>query len=241
MNKYNNKTLQRYFSIFRKITPEFVSNFVRVWVTALVTPIRFSLKSGHFRSSLTKKAVNAKGEPIPWYTYSCNNFLLNRYFMDKKILEFGGGQSSIWWGKNSKSVVTFEGDKNWFNTIKKQMPSNVDLQLVSLETPEACLADIESYLQDKGVAKYDVIVIDGLYREVMPKVALKYMEERGCIIFDNTDDDGYDSYSNFSVTNLQRVDFYGLSPGVSLVGCTSIYFSNDCFLFSNKIHVASVD
>ena len=93
-------------SRLKKILPDTIFNFFfRRILTALITPVLFSYKSGHFLSSIQSKAVDKKNNPIPWYTYSCIDFLQTFNYENKKILEFGSGQSSIWWSKLSKKFI----------------------------------------------------------------------------------------------------------------------------------------
>ena len=56
------------------------------------------------------RAVDKKGDPIPWYTYPAIDFLLLRDYRDKNILEFGSGQSTLWWAARAKFVLSLEED-----------------------------------------------------------------------------------------------------------------------------------
>ena len=86
-------------------------------------------------------------------------------------------------------------------------------------------------LSAKQSSKYDVIVIDGLYRFEMIQVALSYMAKDGIIICDNAE--GYDFYEGFKDTGMSRVDFFGNAPGVVLPHSTSIYFNPYSFAFKS--------
>lgn len=52
------------------------------------------------------------------------------------------------------------------------MPGNVDLCYVPMETKEINVFDVTRILSTKQYSKYDVIVIDGLYRYEMIPIAL---------------------------------------------------------------------
>ncbi|MGC1360796.1 MAG: hypothetical protein WA826_06450, partial [Silvibacterium sp.] len=67
---------------------------------------------------MKRAAVSKNGEPIPWYTYPIIDFLSDRDFKNKNILEFGGGQSTLWWAKRARRVVTFEGKREWHDRIR---------------------------------------------------------------------------------------------------------------------------
>jgi len=230
--------LQKIFSPIKKILPTPISNAVRSTLTAFLTPIFFSTRSGHFKSSFKMKAVGRNGQPIPWYTYPCINFLSHQSFSGRTILEFGGGQSTHWWSKTAEQVVSFEGDKKWYEQIKKNISDNVRLYLVSNENSSDCIHDVNAILGSIAPKTFDIIIIDGLFRKEAVQIALKHMTKDGAIIFDNAD--SYEFLESFSQSDLKRVDFYGYAPGVVLPHCTSIFFGSDCFLFSNSNPIAVI-
>jgi hypothetical protein len=221
--------IQKAFKPFKDHFPSWVWNPVRSLLTAILTPLSFSFRSGHFRSSFRRVAVSAKGEPIPWYTYPCLDFLRYRSYEGKKVLEFGGGQSTLWWAKRAKHVVVFEGDKDWYEKIKINLPGNVDLYLVSMESPDKCVKEVNKILTDEHYGEFDVIIIDGLFRFQMIDISKKVMANSGAIICD--DADGYGFYDGFKDSSLNRVDFFGYGPCVVLPHCTSIFFGDRSFLF----------
>src|ERR1700730_8324305 len=102
--------IQRAFAPFKAVFPRFVWTRIRAISTALITPFVFSRSSGHFKSSLKEKAVDRHGHPLPWYTYSCIELLRHRDFAGRRILEFGSGQSTLWWASRADRVVSIEGD-----------------------------------------------------------------------------------------------------------------------------------
>ena len=101
------------FAPVKRLFPQWLSNPIRNVVTAVLTPIRYSYRTGHFRSSLKMAAVTRHGDPLPWYTYPAIDFLKDRNYAGKTVLEFGGGQSTLWWATHAASVVTFEASAKW--------------------------------------------------------------------------------------------------------------------------------
>jgi len=178
------------------------------------------------------KAVSKNGAPIPWYTYPSIEFLEFRDYKNKKVLEFGGGQSSLWWANKAEQVVTFEGDQAWYDEINNTMPANVDLQYISMESIETNICQVRDYLASQTIKKFDVIVIDGLYRRSMIAIALEYLSNDGILICDNAE--GYGFYEELKESDLMRVDFYGNAPGVVFPHCTSIYFNSGSFVFNSQ-------
>lgn len=108
------------------------------------------------------------------------------------------------------------------------MPSNVELYLVDMESPLACVQEVESIL--KKYTEFDVIIIDGLYRYELIKIAQAKLSSQGVIICDNSE--GYGFYDGFKGSGMNRVDFFGNAPGVVLPHCTSLLFREQCFLLS---------
>lgn len=174
-------------------------------------------------------AVSKDGSPLPWYTYPSIDFLKTRSYAGKLILEFGGGQSTLWWAARARHVVTLEGDKQWFDKISGKMPANVELCHVSMESEAANIAHVEEALNGRNYPQYDVIVIDGLYRSAMISIAISRLAADGIIVCDNAE--GYGFYEGFKDSGLLRVDFFGNAPGVVLPHSTSIYFRPSSFVF----------
>ena len=176
-------------------------------------------------NSLVKRApVNAIDEPLPWYTYPAIDFLEPRVKSHWNVFEWGCGNSSLWWSKRVHSVCSVEHDKDWFQVIYKQRQRNGRLSLV---TDERDYVDaISSHSQESGHL-FDVIVIDGEWRNACARRAPDYLSNDGIIVFDNTDRVMFEDGSNF-LTNagFMRIDFTGLIPSYLYRNCTSVFFKN---------------
>lgn len=222
--------IQKAFAPLKKFLPSWIWNPIRSVGTALIGPILFAYRTGYWLSAFKRAAVSRNNEPLPWYTYPSIDFLKYRSYEDKVVLEFGGGQSTLWWAHRAKKIVTLEGDKEWYEKIKGKMPDNVDLSYVSMESKEANICQVKEVLNNKDFDKYDVIIIDGLYRFEMIDIAINHLKEDGIIICDNAE--GYGFYEGFKERGMNRVDFFGNAPGVVLPHATSIYFTATSFVFS---------
>lgn len=210
--------------------PKKIYGPIRSIFTALLTPVLFSVNSGHFISSLKNKAVSRRGLPIPWYTYPAIDLLGCREFRDKTILEFGGGQSTLYWSKRAKKVYTIESDFMWFSSLKDGLSNNVKLIYIE-RSSEDYFKKLREAIPEN--IKFDVIAIDGDDRCKLLELAREFLGDNGVIICD--DAESYDFY-NVSKDWVEwcRVDFFGYSPGVVLPHCTSIFFKNDAFIFNVK-------
>ncbi|CAN1210581.1 hypothetical protein TUMEXPCC7403_10320 [Tumidithrix helvetica PCC 7403] len=96
--------IQTVFQVFKKYLPTPVSNAIRSFFTATLTPILFSYRTGHFRSSWKISAVSRIGEALPWYTYPCIDLLKHRDFSGKTVLEFGG-DNLHYGGRNARNLL----------------------------------------------------------------------------------------------------------------------------------------
>lgn len=229
------RAIHTVFARVRSIFPKRLSGLLRGAVRAFLGPWKFARQTGFLSSCFKMAAVSKDGEPIPWYTYPSIYFLKYRPYHGKVVLEFGGGQSTLFWAKRAKYVVTFEGDPEWYDRIKNTMPHNVDLQLVSVKDRETNVREVRQALASKQFAQYDVIVIDGLHREGMVDIAQNFLAADGIIICDNSD--GYEIAARFKERGLDRVDFYGNAPGVAFPHCTSIFFKRSSFVFDPAIPI----
>ncbi len=182
--------------------------------------------------------VSRSGDPLPWCTYPCIDFLKYRSYEDKTVLEFGAGQSTLWWAQRAKRVVAFEGDDLWLQKLKDRVPSNVELHLVSNNDPLSCVEAINRILSFQSASRFDVAVIDGLWRDQMIDIAVRILKNTGIIICDDAESFGF--YDGFKGRDFYRVDFFGNAPGVVLPHCTSIFFRSGSFVFDPKYRIPVV-
>ncbi len=122
--------LQSRFAVLKRLLPRAIWQPLRSLGTGVITPVRFSLRTGHWKSSMAMSARAANGRPVPWYTYPAIDFLAQRDFQDRNVLEIGGGQSTLWWSARARSVLTIEENQEWCIRLKSQSAKNVSLHYV---------------------------------------------------------------------------------------------------------------
>jgi hypothetical protein len=231
--------IQRCFAPIKRVLPKAAWQPLRAFATAAITPIRFSRRSGHWKSSIATLAVDAYGAPIPWYTYPAIDFLTQRTFEGKHILEFGGGRSTLWWSVRAESVLTVEEDLNWYNRLRTQVGSNVRLHHIPVDHVTRTVEPIRRVLDTNDVHAFDIIIIDGHLRRELAALSFSYLAQGGALILD--DAEGYGFYEEIKRQDCQRVDFFGFAPGVSLRRCTSVVFVGDCFLLKPDIPIPVIE
>ena len=137
------------------------------------------------KSYLIKKITNRIPE-YPWLPYSATNFLINYFdkFNDKDILEFGAGCSTVFFSKTLSKVYSKEDNYDWYNFLKNKIIKK-DIKNTYLEFCE----NKDNYLLiDKDwPSHYDLILIDGSWRDECLKIALEKIKDNTLIILDNSD------------------------------------------------------
>lgn len=118
------------------------------------------------------------------------NLFLNYLKPDMKVLEYGSGFSTLEIAKRVKSVVSIEHNEKWYNELKQEIPSNVQLHYVPAnaepkpEYTDGTYDDFKDYA-DMPLSflpsKFDVIYIDGRARVACAKNALKLLKKGGVI------------------------------------------------------------
>ena len=226
----------KFKNFLKKFLPKGVYRLIHIFFLIIAKYYRFIVITGFLKSAWSGKAINKNGESLPWYTYSAIGFLSTRDFKGRKVLEFGAGQSTLWWSNRAEMVLSIEGDKVWFDYLNKYLNKNVSIHHLNVER-NIFIEKISEIINSEKINKFDVIVIDGLYREELIDWSQNYLTDTGLIICDNSE--GYEIYSRTKEKLLRRVDFFGSAPGVLLEQNTSIFFGNDCFLFDPKNKIQS--
>ena len=206
-------------NILRRLTPRKV-------ITAIRFLHVFNRKHGH-GNSRQGLCLNGEGEPIPWITYPCLEFISELDFSDSVVFEFGSGSSTLWWSKRSKYVYSVEREAYWYEKIKAELPSNAHLTLCKNETlyPKTIL---------EGDRKYDVVIIDGAVRFPCAEAMISTLHSSSLVILDNSE-----WYPNLSLLLRDRgffqIDFCGFAPINAFPSCTSIFFRDATRISRRKV------
>ncbi|MFV9484344.1 hypothetical protein ACNI3T_10910 [Christiangramia sp. ASW11-125] len=183
-------------------------------------------ETGWNHSVKQTSSVDKFGEAIPWFTYPCFRFLNTRLKKDLKIFEFGSGNSTLWFSKNSQKVFSVEHDKEWFEKLKIDLSNrgNVDYVHRTLTNGDYKneILEYENF--------FDIIIIDGRDRVNCIFNSLGALKKSGVIILDNSDRDRYlEAISFLEEKGFRSIDFWGIGPMNHEEWCTSIFYrSGNC-------------
>lgn len=180
---------------------------------------------GWFESFNTKKSIDKNGNPIPWCTYSFIKFIEPRLKKDFTVFEYGSGNSTIWYAKRVKQIISVENDEDWFKVVSKLLPANAKLIYIKSDIDgEYCRSIINQN------NKFNIIIIDGRDRINSIKFSVNQLTDDGIIVFDNSQIEKYKEGLDLLYSmNFKKIDFIGSLPIVSHDNQTSIFYrDNNC-------------
>jgi hypothetical protein len=133
-----------------------------------------------------------------WFTHPFLDEFEKWDLSNKQILEFGAGQGTAWLRKRSKWVDTIEGNQQWVQNVKAicENTSNHNGEIFHIELDETTY--INESLSNMGneffnlipKKEYDIISVDGIFRDECLKWALNHFKNKsGIIIADNWQQD----------------------------------------------------
>lgn len=176
-------------------------------------------EEGWWPSFNLKKPVDKNYQPLPWTTYSFIDFIDTRLTKNMNIIEYGSGNSSLYFSKKVGEVFSIEHHKEWFESISKQKTENMNMVLVN--------ENVEDYSNaiTQLNKKFDLILVDGLFRNECAAVAYKYLSPNGVLLFDDTERSEYKTTFDLMESNgFKKLDFWGFAPGLFYKKCTTIFY-----------------
>jgi len=200
----------------------------KTWLAAvfsLTSSKSYLVSIGWFRSYQSKLAVTGQDEPIPWMSYAFIDFITPRLRPEFVVLEYGSGNSSLFFAKRVANVVSVEHDRTWFAYMCERVPDNVEIVYRALEVKD-------QYVQDclnRGQV-FDLAIIDGKERVACIKqlLASAALSQQGVIVVDDAEREEYlEAYDLLAAKGFRRIDFSGIGPIVSVKKTTSLFYRNE--------------
>ena len=183
-------------------------------------PHSFLREMGWYRSFRQNEPVDKNGKPIPWQAYSLKFFLEPRLERSFRVFEFGSGASTHWYADRVKEIIAVEHNKTWWEKSSLGLPSSATIILQEAE--QAYVNEIKNH----GV--FDIVIIDGRWREECSISGRKALNEKGVIIWDDSDQDIYKVVvSEFLNRGFRELVFRGLKPRDFKAFQTSILYRED--------------
>lgn len=110
------------------------------------------------------------GIQMPWYTRPCLEWLDKLDLRDKKVFEYGVGHSTYWYKTRGAEIFGIDSNCEWGSFAGVNWTTDKSKYLDSIY---------------EAGRNYDLIVIDGEFRDECTKMALWRIRKGGYIIIDN--------------------------------------------------------
>jgi len=171
-------------------------------------------KHGYESTVQSKLPVAADGSPIPWYTYPAVEYFNQLDAKDLRIFEYGCGNSSMYWSSKGALVWSVEHDASWHERMNARSAKLQGLYLAQSAAEYASAID-------RVDGQFDIVIIDGVWRNECAMAALPRLRAGGIIILDNSD--WYtDVAALIRARGFFQVDFNGFGPINNYCWTTSI-------------------
>lgn len=177
-------------------------------------------EEGWFEAACYYQSVNRKKAPIPWWSYSFNDFFLPKLNKNLRIFEYGSGNSTLFLENKVKEIISIEHDKKWYQTMKKKV-TKAKLFYKNLENNyEKAILEFDK--------TFDLIIIDGRKRVKCIKNSLEKLNEDGIIILDDSQREYYKEGIDFLIKNgFKHIYFSGISAGTYKKKYTSLFYKKN--------------
>lgn len=148
----------------------------------------------------------------PWWVRDAI-FLIHHIVLPSwKVLEWGGGSSTVWLSSHVASVTTIEDEGEWVkdlgDLLQKHNISNVQLRHrpkqgtgnLSSASKGCCYDDYIMGASDMPNGSFDLVSVDGRAREHCLKEAVRLVKPKGgVLVLDNYDRDRYQMAINNTI------------------------------------------
>jgi hypothetical protein len=171
---------------------------------------------GHGKSKEKRIPVDNDNNPLPWFTYPAIEYLIQLDLSNCLIFEWGTGNSSLFFAKRAKEVISVESDKLWFDQIDKV--KLINNYLFFKDDLKEYVGIISSFNK-----KFDIIIIDGKEREKCSEISNDYNKDDGLIILDNSERHP-DISKSFRDLDYLQIDMHGFGPVNDYTWTTTFFF-----------------
>jgi hypothetical protein len=122
----------------------------------------------------------------PWIAYSAIKVLREFLNTQSRVLEFGSGMSTIWYGRHAGEVYSVDHYPLWFQKVQGLLAKekNKNVHHFLREDPKSY-----SHFADKAKKGFDLVMVDGEWRSRSAIQGAKLVKPGGVIYLDNSDKD----------------------------------------------------
>lgn len=117
---------------------------------------------------------------FPWYTKPALDEIVSWDLKGKLVWEYGCGASTLWWAAKCKKLYGMEYNVDYHAAVSERLGNNAVI-MHNKNGDESVYVNAAKYCSET----FDIIIIDGEYRDACVPVALECLKPGGKLIFDN--------------------------------------------------------
>lgn len=188
---------------------------------ALLTLDGYLAEIGWTRSVREGAIVARDGSPLPWATYSFNEFIEPRLRNDFTVFEYGAGASTLFYASRVAKVVAVEHDAEYATSVRAKLPANAELW----EHPLG-----PGYINAVAALREapEIVSVDGRNRVACVQAARDKLAPGGVLILDDTERPEYEpACADMKAHGFKRLDFWGFAPGLVTRRCTTLFYRSE--------------
>jgi hypothetical protein len=120
---------------------------------------------------------------VPWISYDARCMLARILPCDSDVLEFGSGNSTLWYARQFRTVFSVEDHEHWYACVQLMLSRR------RLSNVHHYLHNAESYawFGEAATRQFDLVMIDGSIRSACVMTALVRIKADAIIYLDNSD------------------------------------------------------
>lgn len=133
---------------------------------------------------------------FPWYTGPALSYISTLSYRDWEVFEWGCGCSTVWYSFNCRSVIGIEPNRKWIGEIEQYLGQHgrTNFFINHIEVPDGRYSRRYPLHPNKGRyldfikvlnKQFDIICIDGSYRQEALVISEVFVKRGGLLIFDN--------------------------------------------------------
>lgn len=182
----------------------------------------YLLETGWFESFKSGEPVDADKKAIPWFTYSAIEFISDRLSKKLNVFEFGSGNSTLFFAERVSQIISVEHNRDWYENISRKCPANSKIFLIGSKNSDEYINPLQMSNQN-----YDIIIVDGIYRNECLTESVNHLSERGVIILDDSERGDYSKGIKYLLDDgFKQINFSGIAPGIFFRKCTTIFYKD---------------
>lgn len=160
-------------------------------------------KEGYWRSLVVSKPEDFVLIDRPWFAYSATYYLERFDVNGLSVFEYGGGCSSFYFRSRGAHVHVVEGSKQWSDFL---IDNGFSCNFHDLE------ADYVGAISQGSENKWDIILVDGDFREKCIQKAVDHLKQGGWLILDDFHRIPHKQINDLTFLFEVCIPFVGLGP-----------------------------